>query len=185
MEWGVAKTADRCPRRQHMALWTQTLDTNTQSRSHAKPELRRKTASTTLRDQMDARALADRRQVFLTYRELFTGKNVRKKKAIRKILLKHIPDSKVSASDAYINSIVSILKSLLEDRVFQSEEEASKHFPDLFTGPPSERPTGNISKKRKASPGRSIDVGRVVQTKAIDKSSPETTAGMYFSHSFV
>ncbi|KAF1346402.1 hypothetical protein EJ07DRAFT_22865, partial [Lizonia empirigonia] len=125
-----------------------------------------------------ARAPADRRQVFLTYRELFTGKNVRKKKAIRKILLNHLPNLKVSAGDAYINNTVSILKFLLENRVFQSEEEASKHFPDLFTGPPSERPTGNISRKRKASPGRSINVGRVVQTKAIDKSSPETTAGI-------
>ncbi|KAF2818257.1 hypothetical protein CC86DRAFT_375929 [Ophiobolus disseminans] len=136
---------------------------------------------------MDARAPADRRQVFLTYRELFTGKNVqvRKKKAIRKILLNHLPGLKESAGDAYINDIVSILKSLLEDRVFQSEEQASKHFPDLFTRPPSERPTGNISKKRKASPRRSINVGRVVQTEAIDLSTPRTTAGMYFSHSFI
>jgi hypothetical protein len=133
---------------------------------------------------MDARAPADRRQVFLTYRELFTGKNVRKKKVIRKILLKHLPDSKASASDAYINDTVSILKSLLEDRVFQSEEQANEHFPDLFKGSPSERPTGNTSRKRKASPGRSINVGRVVQTKAIDKLSPGTTVGMYFSHSF-
>jgi hypothetical protein len=147
--------------------------------------MKRKIASTALRDQMDARAPADRERVFLTYREHFTGKNVRKKKAIRKILLKHIPDSKASAGDAYINNTVSILKSLIEDRVFQSEEEASKHFPDLPTRPPSERPTGNISKKRKASPGRSINVGRVLQTEAIDKSSLGTTAGMCFSHSFV
>jgi hypothetical protein len=147
--------------------------------------MKRKIASTTLRDQMDARAPADRQHVFFTYRELFTGKNVRKRKAIRKILLNHLPDLKESAGDAYINNTVSILKSLLEDRVFQSEDEASKHFPDLFTGPPSERPTGNISKKRKASPGRLINVGRVVQTKAINKSSLGTTAGMYFSYPFV
>jgi hypothetical protein len=75
---------------------------------------------------MDARAPADRRQVFLTYRELFTGKNVRKSKTIRKILLNHLPDFKESASDAYINNVVSILKSLLEDRVFQSKERAGK-----------------------------------------------------------
>jgi hypothetical protein len=131
---------------------------------------------------MDARAPADRRQVFLTYRELFTGKNVRKSKTIRKILLNHLPDLKESASDAYINNIVSILKSLLEDRVFQSKEQASEHFPDLFTRLPSEKSTENISKKRKASPRRSINVAQVVQTKAIDKSSPGTTAGMYFSH---
>jgi hypothetical protein len=131
---------------------------------------------------MDAQAPADRRQVFLTYRELFTGKNVRKRKTIRKILLNSSPDLKESAGDAYIRNIVSVLKSLLEDRVFQSEEQASKHFPDLFTRPPSERPTGNISKKRKASPGRSINVRRVVQTEAIDILG---TIGMYFSHSFV
>lgn len=134
---------------------------------------------------MDAQALAARRQVFLKYHELFTGRNVRKRKAIRKILLKNLPDPKASAGDAHIDNVVSILKSLLEDGVFQSEEIASKHFPDLITGPPSERPTGNISKKRKASPRRSIDVGRVVQTEAIDKSSPGTAAGMYFSHSLV
>jgi hypothetical protein len=104
---------------------------------------------------MDARAPAARRQVFLKYRELFT---------------------EVSAGDAHINNIVSILKSLLEDGVFQSEEMASKQFPDLITGPTSERPTGNISKKRKASPGRTIGVGRVMKTEVIDKSSPETTA---------
>jgi hypothetical protein len=136
---------------------------------------------------MDARALAERRQVFLTYRGPFTGQNVRKSKAIRKILLNHLLDLKESASDAYINNVVSILKSLLEDRVFQCEEQASKHFPDLFTRLPSKVPTGNISKKRKASPGRSINVnvGQVVQTEAIDKSSPGITAGMYFSYSFV
>ncbi|KAI1676319.1 hypothetical protein KJE20_14091 [Pyrenophora tritici-repentis] len=126
---------------------------------------------------MDARAPAARRQVFLKYRELFAGKNVRKRKAIRKILLKNLPEPEVFAGDAHINNIVSILKSLLEDGVFQSEEMASKQFPDLITGPPSERPTGNISKKRKASPTRSIDVRRVVQTEAINKSSPGTTAG--------
>ena len=135
-----------------------------------------------LRGQIDARAPADRRQVFLTYRELFTGKNVRKSKTIRKILLDHSPDLKESASDAYISNVVSILKCLLEDRVFQSKEQASEHFPDLFTGPSSESLTGNISKKRKASPRRSINVAQVVQTEAIDKSSPGTTAGMYFSH---
>jgi len=71
-----------------------------------------------LRGQIDARAPADRRQVFLTYRELFTGKNVRKSKTIRKILLNYSPNLEESASDAYINNVVSILKFLLEDRVF-------------------------------------------------------------------
>jgi hypothetical protein len=40
---------------------------------------------------MDARAPADCRQVFLTYRDLFTGKDVRKRKTIRKVLLNHLP----------------------------------------------------------------------------------------------
>jgi hypothetical protein len=170
-----------------------TLETNTRPDIHAKSGLRERIASTVethaaftiVRDQMDARAPADRQQVFLEYRELFTGRDVRKRKTIRKSLLKHLSDQKASASDAYINNIVSILKSLLEDGVFQSEEQASKHFPDLITRSPSERPNGNISKKRKASPRRSINVGRVVQTKAIDKSSPGTPAGMYFSYSLV
>jgi hypothetical protein len=112
---------------------------------------------------------------------------VRKRKTIRKVLLNQLPDLKESAGDAYINNVVSILKSLLEDRVFQSEEQASKHFPDLFTRLPSEKSTGNISKKRKASTGRLINVNvrQVVQTEAIHKLSPGTTVGMYFSYSFV
>lgn len=170
-----------------------TLDKNTQAGGHTKPGLRRNsyskiithTAFAILRSQMDAQAPATRRQVFLKYRELFTGKNVRKRKAIRKILLKNLPDSKASAGDTHINNVVSILKSLLEDGVFQSEEMASKHFPDLITGQSSEIPTGNISKKRKVSPRRSIGVGRVMETKTIDKSSPGTTAGMYFNYSLV
>ncbi|KAF2818312.1 hypothetical protein CC86DRAFT_433839 [Ophiobolus disseminans] len=111
---------------------------------------------------MDAQAPADRQQ----------------SKAIRKILLNHLPDLKESASDAYINNVVSILKSLLEDRVFQSKEQASEHFPDLFTRPPSEKSTENIPKKRKALSGRSINVAQVVQTEAIHKSSLGTTAGI-------
>ncbi|KAF2820892.1 hypothetical protein CC86DRAFT_397741 [Ophiobolus disseminans] len=123
------------------------------------PVSRRKIASTILQGQMDTQAPADRREVFLTYHELFIGKNaqVRKTTAIRKILLNHLPCLKESAGDAYINNIISILKSLLEDRVFQSKEQASKHFLDLFTRSPLERSTGNISKKRKASPRRSIN----------------------------
>ncbi|EMD86638.1 hypothetical protein COCC4DRAFT_143796 [Bipolaris maydis ATCC 48331] len=132
---------------------------------------------------MDAQAPAARRQVFLKYRELFTGKNVRKRKAIRKILLKNLPELEASAGDAHINNIISILKSLLEDGVFQSEEIASKHFPDLIIGPPSEIAAGNISKKRKASPTRSINVKRMVQIEAIDKSSPEVTAGISTTNS--
>jgi hypothetical protein len=142
-------------------------------------------AFTILRGQMDARALADRQQVFLMYRELFTGRDVRKRKTIRKIVLNHLRESKVSTDDVQITNIVSILKSLLEDGVFQSAEQASKYFPDLVTRAFLERPTGNISKKRKASSGTSINVGRVVQTEAIDKVSQGNIAGMHFNHSSV
>jgi hypothetical protein len=122
--------------------------------------------------------------IYLTYREIFENKNVRKSKAIRKILLCH--QSKLEASDdAHIDKIVSVLKPLLKAGVFQSVEQARKHFPDLFKRPPSERPTGNITKKRKASRRRSINVGQVVRTEPIDKSSSGTTAGTYFSHSFI
>jgi hypothetical protein len=103
---------------------------------------------------------------------------VRKSKAIRKILLNHLPNLKESASNAYINNLVSILKSLLKDSVFYSKEQASEHFLDLFTRPPS----GNILKKRKASLRRSVNVAQVVQTKAINKLSLGTTASMYFSY---
>jgi hypothetical protein len=131
---------------------------------------------------MDAGAAADQ-QVFLMYRKLFENSNVRKEKIIRKILLHHSPELTASG-DTHIDKIVSILKSLLKDRVFQSEEQASKHFPELFTKPPSERPTRNIAKKRKASPKRSINVRRVVRTEAINEPSLGTTTGTYLSHSF-
>jgi hypothetical protein len=167
-----------------------TLDTNTHLKIYAESESKEQIASTiethaAFTMPNDGRAPADRQQIFLMYRELFAGSNVRKRRTIRKIVLKHLLDTKASADEAHINNIVSILKSLLEDRVFQSEDQASKHFPDLSTTLPLERPTGNISKKRKASAGRSVNIGQVLQAEAVDKGSIGTTAGMHFNHSFV
>lgn len=80
---------------------------------------------------------AERKHVFLAYREVFTGKNalVRKKKAIRNLVFRHHwPTYEKSVEISEIN-VVRILKSLLEDHVFESEEYASKEFPELFVKP--------------------------------------------------
>lgn len=93
---------------------------------------------------MDSKARAKRRRVFLAYRRIFTRNlaRMRKKKAIRTIAQKHdwlsyqkyigVPD---------VNEVVRILRSLLINRIFESEELVSKEFPDLESqhGQPTKR----------------------------------------------
>jgi hypothetical protein len=129
---------------------------------------------------MNARVPPDRQQVFINYRELFTGKNaaVRKTKAIRKIILSHSPASEVSAADPDLDNSIHILRSLLTDRVFECEVQARKHFPGLFPAPSTRRPTGRISKKRKASNLHSGEQVRSVRAGRTDRLSPGPTDGM-------
>lgn len=93
----------------------------------------------------------ERQRVFSTYREVFTGDTarVRKKKAIRSIVQKHSLSSKVLLGDREIEKLVPIHRALLHDRVFESEELASKEFPELVPGP--SKTIGLISPERVTS----------------------------------
>ncbi|KAG9193939.1 hypothetical protein G6011_03974 [Alternaria panax] len=66
--------------------------------------------------------------------------------------------------------------SLLKCRVFESEEEARKHFPDLFSEPPQEPSAKNISKKRKASSGRAIEGKCMLQAECVEEPTGGTAA---------
>jgi hypothetical protein len=162
----------------------ETIDTNMQSKSDSEVQvasiIKSHAAFKSFPNHMNARKLSDRQRVFLAYRELFNGTNaaVRKTKAIRSIVLSHTPASQVSTADTHLDTVISILKSLLNDRVFESEEQASKFFPELFPDSPLELPASSISKKRKTPSGGSIKPGRTLQTKSTDSSRPGTTAGM-------
>jgi len=89
---------------------------------------------------MNSQAKAERLRVFSTYRKVFTGRTarVRKKKAIRKIILQHWPLCKDPLSHSEIDRAVPILRALLNDGVFESEELASKEFPNLLSQDPQE-----------------------------------------------
>ncbi|KAF2260394.1 hypothetical protein CC78DRAFT_571207 [Lojkania enalia] len=83
---------------------------------------------------MTSQTRAERQRVFAAYREVFTGEKarVRKQKVIRRILLSHRSSCKIPIGDSEIDNVVPILKDLLNGRVFESEEQASKEFPMLF-----------------------------------------------------
>jgi hypothetical protein len=162
----------------------ETIDTNMQSKSDSEVQvasiIKSHAAFKSFPNHMNARKLSDRQRVFLAYRELFNGTNaaVRKTKAIRSIVLSHTPASQVSPADTHLDTVISILKSLLHDRVFESEEQASKFFPELFVVPPLDLPADSISKKRKTSSGRSIKRGRTLQVGSTDESRPGTADSM-------
>jgi hypothetical protein len=83
---------------------------------------------------MDPEARVKRQRVFLAYRKIFVGKlaRIRKRKAIRTIVQKHgwlSYQKYVGISE--INDVVRILRALLTNRIFESEELASKEFPNL------------------------------------------------------
>lgn len=79
----------------------------------------------------------ERQRVFLAYRKVFTGKKalIRKKNAIRNILFQHHFSACENSAGISELNVVRILEGLLSDRVFESEEHASKEFPELFVKP--------------------------------------------------
>jgi hypothetical protein len=129
---------------------------------------------------MNATQVNDRQLVFVVYRELFSGRNaaVRKANAIRKIILIHAPVLQVSAVDTHLDKTISTLQSLLRDRVFESDEQASKFFPELFRVQPLALPTTSMSKKRKGSSGGPTKRGPALQIGSTDEMRPGTTASM-------
>jgi hypothetical protein len=82
-----------------------------------------------------ATSIDDRRRVYLACRSIFSGNDaqLRKKKAVQKKIHTCIHMSSL-ASLAHMNmsEIVAVARSLLERRIFESNEMARIEFPDLF-----------------------------------------------------
>lgn len=83
---------------------------------------------------MKSKTKTERLSVFSTYRDVFKGDNarVRKRKAIRNIVLKHWSSRQNATNKSEINKVIPVLKALLADRVFESEELARREFPKLL-----------------------------------------------------
>ncbi|KAH6613074.1 hypothetical protein C7974DRAFT_405121 [Boeremia exigua] len=76
--------------------------------------------------------------IYLTYRDTFCGSKarVRDRKVIRNIVLKHWAQSGTPPDEQHLDKTISVLKTLLKDRVFEFERRARKAFPDLFAKSP-------------------------------------------------
>jgi hypothetical protein len=83
---------------------------------------------------MDPSAKIERQSVYLAYRELFSGKNalVRNKKAILSII-RATPTVKPLVGQHLKRKTIPILKSLLDNRIFEQEEQARREFPELWS----------------------------------------------------
>ncbi|KAH9213623.1 hypothetical protein DL95DRAFT_447010 [Leptodontidium sp. 2 PMI_412] len=77
---------------------------------------------------------ADRRRVFLAYRTVFTGPHVhiRKSKKVREVIEQHQGSFQPLLRDFGFDKVVEIVKTLLDQRVFESELKAKIAFPELF-----------------------------------------------------
>jgi hypothetical protein len=82
---------------------------------------------------MNPSAKAERQSVYLAYRELFSGKNalVRNKKAILNIV-RATPTIKPPVGQHFKRKTIPILRALLNDRIFEQEEQARKEFPEFW-----------------------------------------------------
>ncbi|KAF8540206.1 hypothetical protein BDD12DRAFT_880863 [Trichophaea hybrida] len=76
---------------------------------------------------------ADGRRVFLTYRTVFTGPHaqIRKSKKVREVIEQHRGSFKLLIKDFGFDKIADIVKTLLDQRVFESELKAKIAFPEL------------------------------------------------------
>jgi hypothetical protein len=84
-------------------------------------------------------AAAERRQVYLACKAIFSGTNalMRRSKAIQKRVTEHEASLQTLILDFDVDRVTKILKGLLEKKVFQSEIKAKLEFPDLFVSAPS------------------------------------------------
>jgi hypothetical protein len=114
---------------------------------------------------MASQTKVERQHVYTTYREYFHGKPSRawKRKALCKIILKHETVPGMTVDDSHVNRIVPVLKALLKDHVFQSEDQAKREFPGLFLSSSPVRHTNIISRQRNAPPGKPRDIARTVR----------------------
>lgn len=79
-------------------------------------------------------SLEDRRQVYRTCRAIFSGQKAqfRKDKIVRKVLLDNKASLKALFERYGEDTLVEIVRQLLEDRTFASELKAKAAFPSLF-----------------------------------------------------
>jgi hypothetical protein len=82
---------------------------------------------------------ADGRRVFLAYRTVFTGPHaqIRKSKKVREVIEQHGGSFQPLIKDFGFDKVVDIVKTLLDQRVFESELKAKIAFPELFQTSPA------------------------------------------------
>ena len=76
---------------------------------------------------------AERRRVFLAYRTVFndTNAHIRKTK-VREVVQSHSKSFKPLIRDLDFEQVVDVVKSLLDQSIFESELQAKIAFPELF-----------------------------------------------------
>ena len=77
--------------------------------------------------------IPEERLVYFHCSSIFTGTNaeVRKLKKVKQILLKHKASIRAFIDEFGLENVSVIAKKLLKERVFESEDRAQLHFPDL------------------------------------------------------
>lgn len=90
---------------------------------------------------------ADGRRVFLAYRTVFTGPQaqIRKSKKVREVIEQHRTSFEPLITDFGFDKVADIVKTLLDQRIFQSELKAKIAFPELFKTSPERDVQRNAS----------------------------------------
>jgi hypothetical protein len=86
-----------------------------------------------------ASSSADGRRVFLAYRTVFTGPHahIRKSRKVREVIEQHRGSFQPLIKDFGFDKVADIVKTLLDQRVFESELKAKIAFPELFQSSPA------------------------------------------------
>lgn len=81
-------------------------------------------------------SITEKRRVYVLCRPIFSGENARVRK--RKKVKEMVNSSRISLLEELGEAkLVEALRSLLENRIFESELRAKNEFPDLFRPSPS------------------------------------------------
>lgn len=82
---------------------------------------------------------ADRRRVFLAFRTVFTGPQaqIRRVKKVREAIEQHKASFQPLIKDFGLEKVVDIVKTLLDNCIFESEAKAKIAFPELFQSSPA------------------------------------------------
>jgi hypothetical protein len=82
---------------------------------------------------------ADGRRVFLVYRTVFTGPHahIQKSKKVREVIEQHRGSFQPLLRDFGFDKVADIVKTLLDQRAFESELKGKIAFPELFQTSPA------------------------------------------------